>query len=40
VRNSRESVGSTNEMVIGIAVIVAGIALYFLTGMIRRKKPV
>jgi amino acid transporter len=40
VRNSRESVGSTNEMVIGIAVIVAGIALYFLTGIIRRKKPV
>jgi amino acid transporter len=40
VRNSRESVGSTNEMVIGIAVIVAGIALYFLTGILRRKKPV
>jgi amino acid transporter len=38
VRNSRESVGSTNELVIGAAVVLAGIAMYFLTRLFQRKK--
>jgi hypothetical protein len=38
VRNSRESVGSTNELVIGSAVVLAGFAMYYLTRFIRRAK--
>jgi amino acid transporter len=37
-RNHAESVGSTNELVIGIAVILAGVALYFVSKAIPRKK--
>ena len=37
-RNRTELVGSTNELVIGIAVIAAGAGLYFLSNMIARKK--
>ena len=37
-RNSKESVGSTNELVIGAAVVAAGIAMYFLTRIFQRKK--
>jgi amino acid transporter len=36
-RNRAEIVGSTNEMVIGFGVIVAGVVLYFLSGAISRK---
>ena len=39
VRNSTELVGQTNQLVIGIAVIVAGAALYFLSRMVRRRVP-
>ncbi|MGA8011273.1 MAG: APC family permease [Candidatus Acidiferrales bacterium] len=38
VRNSKESVGSTNELVIGAAVVAAGIAMYFFTRIFQRKK--
>jgi len=38
VRNSRESVGSTNELVVGATVVVAGVAMYFLTRAFQRKK--
>jgi len=37
-RNRTELVGSTNELVIGIAVIAAGIALYFLAKLFAGKK--
>ncbi len=37
-RNRTELVGSTNELVIGIAVIAAGVGLYFLSNAIPRKK--
>ena len=37
-RNRTELVGSTNELVIGIAVIAAGVALYFLSRLIRKKE--
>ncbi|MGA7796106.1 MAG: APC family permease [Candidatus Acidiferrales bacterium] len=37
-RNRTELVGSTNELVIGIVVIVAGVGLYFLSRVIPRKK--
>ncbi len=37
-RNRTELVGSTNELVIGIGVIGAGVALYFLSNAISRKK--
>jgi amino acid transporter len=37
-RNKTELVGSTNELVIGVAVIVTGVALYFLSNAIRKKK--
>jgi amino acid transporter len=40
VRNGRESVGSTNELAIGSAIIVAGIALYFLSRFVQRRKRV
>lgn len=36
-RNRTELVGSTNELVIGIAVIAAGVALYFLSRVISKK---
>ncbi|HXR09672.1 MAG TPA: APC family permease, partial [Candidatus Acidoferrales bacterium] len=39
-RNRTELVGSTNELVIGIAVIAAGVGLYFLSRVIPRKKEV
>lgn len=38
VRNGRELAGSTNELVIGVAVVLAGAALYFLSGLFQRKK--
>ena len=38
VRNSEESVGRTNELVIGAAVVAAGIALYFLTRLVKSRK--
>jgi amino acid transporter len=37
-RNRTELVGSTNELVIGTAVIAAGVALYFVGSAIRRRK--
>jgi amino acid transporter len=37
VRNRAELVGSTNELAIGVAVIAAGTALYFVSGAIARK---
>jgi len=36
VRNSQESVGSTNELVIGAAIVAAGFLMYVLTRMFRR----
>jgi chromate transport protein ChrA len=36
-RNRTELVGSTNELVIGVAIIVAGVALYFLSRFYREK---
>ncbi len=36
-RNRAELVGSTNELAIGVAVIAAGVALYFVSGAIARK---
>ena len=38
VRNRTEQIGPTNELVIGVIVIVAGITLYFLSKVISRKK--
>jgi amino acid transporter len=38
VRNSQESVGSTNELVIGATVVAAGVGMYFLTRVFQRKK--
>jgi amino acid transporter len=38
VRNSQESVGSTNELVVGASVVIAGFAMYFLTRIIQRKR--
>jgi amino acid transporter len=37
-RNRTELVGATNELVIGLAVIVAGLALYFLSRIYARKR--
>jgi amino acid transporter len=37
-RNRTERIGSTNELVIGLVVIAAGVALYFLSRVISRKK--
>jgi len=37
-RNRTELVGSTNELVIGVVVIAAGVGLYFLSKVIPRKK--
>ena len=37
-RNRSEQIGSTNELVIGIGVIAAGVALYFLSKAIAAKK--
>jgi amino acid transporter len=39
-RNRTELVGSTNELVIGIGVIAAGVALYFLSGWIGNRRKV
>src|SRR6266478_5013224 len=38
VRNRSEFVGDTNGLVIGIAIIVAGVLLYFLSRMIQLRK--
>jgi amino acid transporter len=38
VRNRREFVGDTNGLVIGIAIIAAGVLLYFLSRMMQRRK--
>jgi amino acid transporter len=40
VRNGRELAGSTNQLVIGIGVVAAGAALYFLSGVLQRKKVI
>ncbi len=37
VRNGRESLGATNELVIGTAVIATGVLLYFLSGLIHKQ---
>jgi len=37
VRNSRELAGDTNQLVIGVAVVAAGAALYFLSAAFQRK---
>jgi amino acid transporter len=37
-RNRTEQIGSTNELTIGIGVIAVGVALYFLSSVISRKK--
>jgi amino acid transporter len=37
VRNRSEQIGSTNELVIGIGVIAAGVGLYFLSSFFRNK---
>jgi hypothetical protein len=37
VRNSTELVGQTNQLIIGIGVVVAGAALYFLSRVIQRR---
>ena len=37
VRNSEESLGRTNELVIGAAIVAAGVAMYFLTRIFRRE---
>jgi amino acid transporter len=39
VRNSRESVGSTNELVIGGTIVAAGFVMYFLTRLFHRSRP-
>jgi len=38
VRNSQESVGSTNEFVVGASVVVLGFCMYFFTRVFHRKK--
>jgi amino acid transporter len=38
VRNRAELVGSTNELVIGIGIVVAGVLLYFLSKLMPRRK--
>jgi amino acid transporter len=38
VRNHKELVGATNALVIGIAIVAAGVAFYFLSRMIQRRK--
>ena len=38
VRNHKELIGATNELVIGIVIIAAGVAVYFLSRLIPRKK--
>jgi len=38
VRNSEESVGRTNELVIGAMVVATGIAMYFLTRLVKSRK--
>jgi hypothetical protein len=37
-RNRAEIVGATNELVVGIGIVVAGVGLYFLCEAMRRKK--
>jgi len=39
VRNGRELAGDTNQLIIGIAVVAAGAALYFLSALFQSKKP-
>jgi len=36
IRNGREALGATNELVIGAAVIAAGAVLYFVSGLIHK----
>jgi hypothetical protein len=40
VRNHAELVGTTNELAIGLAVIAAGVVLYFVGRIIRGKRGV
>jgi len=39
VRNSEESVGTTNELVIATAIVATGIAMYFLTRLLKSRRP-
>ena len=39
VRNRAELVGDTNELTIGAAIVAAGIAMYFLSNVVQRRKP-
>ncbi|HKV04923.1 MAG TPA: APC family permease [Candidatus Acidoferrales bacterium] len=39
VRNGSEAVGGTNQLVIGLAVVAAGAAIYFLSRIVRRWRP-
>ena len=38
-RNRAELVGATNELVVGVGIVAAGVALYFLCEAIQGKKP-
>jgi len=38
IRNGRELAGSTNQLVIGAAVVLAGVALYFASVLVQRRK--
>ncbi len=38
LRNRKEFVGDTNGLVLGIVIIAAGVLLYFLSQMVRRRK--
>jgi hypothetical protein len=40
VRNRSEQVGTTNEMMIGIGIILLGVLLYFLSPGSRRDKKI
>jgi len=39
VRNGRELVGSTNELFIGLAIVAAGVVIYFLSSLFQRGRP-
>ena len=38
VRNQSELLGKTNELVIGAAIVAAGVAAYFLSRLLQQKK--
>jgi hypothetical protein len=39
IRNETESVGATNELIIGLGIVALGVALYFASPGSRRKNP-